>query len=156
MKKIDLHIHTVSTISDRDFTFSLAKLRDYVSSAEIDAIAITNHDIFDLDQFVGISTDVGCKVFPGIEINLEKGHVLVIGENANLDDFNSKALAVSGKIINIGDSVTVEELEEIFGDLNNYLVIPHYEKRPAIKGNTFERLKNMYLLETPCVRIVVA
>lgn len=141
MKKIDLHIHTVSTISDRDFTFSLAKLRDYVSSAEIDAIAITNHDIFDLHQFVGISTDVGCKVFPGIEINLEKGHVLVIGENANLDDFNSKALAVSERIINIGDSVTVEELEEIYGDLNNYLVIPHYEKRPAIKGNTFERLK---------------
>lgn len=141
MKKIDLHIHTVSTISDRDFTLSSFKLCDYVSSAEIDAIAITNHDIFDLEQFVRISSEIGCTVFPGIEINLEKGHVLVIGENANLDDFHSKSLAVSGKITNIGDSITVEELEEIFGDLNNYLIIPHYEKRPAIKGDTFERLK---------------
>lgn len=28
----------------------------------------------------------------------------------------------------------------IFGDLNNYLVIPHYEKRPAISGVTLENI----------------
>ena len=47
LKKIDLHIHTVSTISDRDFEFSLEKLCSYVASAQIDAIAITEHPRMD-------------------------------------------------------------------------------------------------------------
>lgn len=141
MKKIDLHMHTIATMSDSDFTFSLDKLSEYVSTAEIDAIAITNHDLFDRDQYLRINEEVNCKVFPGIEINLEHGHVLIIDEDTNVDDFDAKSKAVTAKIQKIGDSITVEELKQIFGDLNNYLVIPHYEKRPAIKGDTFERLK---------------
>ena len=39
LKKIDLHLHTIPTISDAHFTFSLAKLREYVNSADLDAIA---------------------------------------------------------------------------------------------------------------------
>ena len=81
MKKIDLHIHTVPTISDAHFTFSLAVLREYVNSAELEAIAITNHDMFDLTQFNQITKELDCVVFPGIEINLDKGHVLIISEN---------------------------------------------------------------------------
>ena len=60
LKKIDLHIHTVPTISDAHFTFSLAKLSEYVSSAELDAIAITNHDMFDLGQFNEIAKELDC------------------------------------------------------------------------------------------------
>lgn len=141
MKKIDLHIHTVSTISDKDFTFSLEKLSEYVSSAQIDAIAITNHDLFDLNQFSQISKALNCKVFPGIEINLDKGHVLIIDDDTNSTDFKEKSDVVAAKITKIGDSISVKELEEIFGDLKKYLVIPHHEKKPAIKGATFDSLK---------------
>jgi hypothetical protein len=141
LKKIDLHIHTVTTISDAHFTFSLAKLSEYVSSAELDAIAITNHDMFDLGQFHQIVEELDCVVFPGIEINLDKGHLLVISENENLDEFQIKTQAVSEKIKAVGDSLTVDELVHIFGDLNNYLLIPHYAKKPAIMGDTLERIE---------------
>lgn len=140
MKKIDLHIHTVSTISDIDFSFSLEKLRTYVSNAKIDAISITNHDVFDSDQYRMINEAVDAIVFPGIEVNVETGHVLIISDSENLDDFESKTLLVSQKITEIGDRVTVDELKEIFGDLNDYLVIPHYDKKPAIKGEVLERI----------------
>ncbi len=141
MRKVDLHIHTVPTISDSDFNFCLEKLRDYVTSGEIDAIAVTNHDLFDVNQFKKISSEIDAKVFPGIEINLENGHVLIIDDDANIDRFTAKTNLVSEKITKVGDSISVEELEQIFGDLNVYLVIPHYEKRPAIQGDTFERLR---------------
>lgn len=141
MKKIDLHMHTIPTISDAHFTFSLEKLSEYVSSAELDAIAITNHDMFDLNQFNQIAKELDCVVFPGIEINLDKGHILIISENENLDDFQIKTSAVSKKIKAVGDSITVDELVYIFGDLNQYLIIPHYEKRPAISGDTLERIR---------------
>lgn len=51
MKKIDLHIHTVASISDSPIFFSLNSLEDYVKKLEIDCIAITNHNLFDKDQF---------------------------------------------------------------------------------------------------------
>lgn len=135
-------MHTVPTISDAHFIFSLEKLSEYVSSAELDAIAITNHDMFDLKQFNEISKKLGCVVFPGIEINLDKGHVLIISENENLDDFQLKTSAVSEKIKAIGDSITFDELTRIFGDLNQYLIIPHYEKRPHISGDTLDQIRN--------------
>ena len=51
MKKFDLHIHTLSTISDVSFTFSMEILEQYVKERKIDAIAITNHNMFDLAQY---------------------------------------------------------------------------------------------------------
>lgn len=140
MKKIDLHMHTVPTISDAHFDFSLEKLTEYVDSAELDAIAITNHDVFDLAQFRQIDKELDCIVFPGIEINLANGHILLISENESLDEFQIKTQAVTEKIKVIGDFISVDELFHIFGDLNKYLIIPHYEKKPAISRRTIEQL----------------
>jgi len=140
MKKIDLHIHTMPTISDKEFSFSIDKLKSYVSSAAIDAIAITNHDTFDRNQFMMIKEAVDAIVYPGIEVNLETGHVLIISDGADLDAFWAKTALVSKKITKIGESISVDELKEIFDDLNDYLVIPHYDKTPEIKGEILERI----------------
>ncbi len=141
MRKIDLHIHTVSTISDRPFAFSLDSLKRYVSDARLDAVAITNHDVFDPVQFRNIQQALDIPVFPGIAINVEKGHVLVIARPTEVNDFAIKTNVVSQRITKIGDSIAVEELTQIFGNLHNYLVIPHYEKGPPIAGVTLEKLK---------------
>jgi hypothetical protein len=141
LKKIDLHIHTVSTISDRAFTFSLDAFKRYVDEANLDAVAVTNHDVFDCAQFREIQQTLAPIVFPGIEINVEKGHVLVIARPSEFDDFETKTALVSKRIAKMGDSLSVEELIEIFGNLQNYLVIPHYDKGPSIAGETLEKLR---------------
>lgn len=141
MKKIDLHIHTVPTISDAHFTYSLSKLSEYVKLSKLDAIAITNHDIFDYDQFKEIENQLECKVFPGIEIKLEKCHILLISENEELSDFRYKTQEVSNKIQTSSDFISVEELINIFDDLSKYLLIPHYDKNPSISSNTLEKIK---------------
>lgn len=141
LKKIDLHIHTVPTFSDNDFIFSLEKLRGYVASAGIDAIAITNHDYFDPKQFEEIVSALDINVFPGIEINLKSGQVLVIGDGEELKDFCTKTTSIANKITEVEDFITVNELENIFGDLHKYLVIPHYEKKPAVRGEELEELR---------------
>ncbi|MCH8253359.1 MAG: hypothetical protein IID36_13000, partial [Planctomycetes bacterium] len=66
MKKIDLHIHTVSTVSDAPFSFELNILKRYVSEAALHAIAITNHNMFDGTQFAEIDDALDVVVFPGI------------------------------------------------------------------------------------------
>lgn len=142
MKKLDLHIHTVKTISDSEFIFSLKKLKEYVSSQEIDCIAITNHNLFDLEQFKHISVELDIVVFPGIEINLENGHLLLISDNNELEDFLMKANLVNEKIKKETESITINELEKIFFDLNKYLLIPHYDKTPSLHQEYINRLNS--------------
>jgi len=132
----------VSTIRDRSFSFDINKLQRYVSEAGLDGIAITNHNVFDGIQFRTINEAINTTVFPGIEVSLDGGHVLIISDVADLDNFEVKSEMVSQKITQIGDSISVDELEEIFSDLNDYLVIPHYDKNPSISGEVLDRIAN--------------
>lgn len=141
MKKIDLHTHTVPTISDSDFIFSLPKMKKYVNDLEIDCIAITNHNLFDLQQFNLIKQELEITVLPGIEINLERGHLLLISEYTELEDFESKCNKVNNLINSTDDYITVDTLKEIFIDLTRYLLIPHYDKNPIIKPEIIDKLK---------------
>jgi hypothetical protein len=145
MKKIDLHIHTVKTVSDHDFTFSIDTLKNYVGNVGLDIIAITNHNVFDPTQFRLIQQEIPAKVFPGIEIDLPTGHVLLISDGEDLPSFEVKCNQVSSKIRNHNDSITASELKSIFGDLSVYILIPHYEKTPALKGSDFSELKEYFL-----------
>lgn len=141
MKKCDLHIHTVKGISDRDFDFSMDVLRDYVQKMHIDVIAITNHDLFDYNNYMAIQRELpNTIVLPGIEVDLEKGHILVIADNKDdvLFDFNNKCEAVKEKIKTEHDYLSLEEFLQIFTDLNNYLLIPHYDKDPSLPSSVID------------------
>ena len=117
-------------------------LVEYVAVANLDAIAITNHDIFDHAQYEEICEALDIVVFPGIEINLETGHLLLITSQDDAQDFAICAKEVENRIQTVGDKITTYELQRIFGDLSKYLLIPHYDKKPAIKGDELERIKD--------------
>lgn len=146
MKKIDLHIHTVSTISDYHFEFDLSKLKEYVEKLEIDCIAITNHNTFDFEQFNIIRDSLDIIVFPGIEIDLEGGHLLLISDNSEISeisDFSNKCERVR-KLINTKDEyISLEQFKEIFPSLDKYLLIPHYHKKPIIKPEVIEQIETL-------------
>ena len=121
MKKIDLHIHTITTISDSDFTFCMDSLKRYVTEANLDAIAITNHNIFNVEQFRDINESLPITVFPGIEINLDNCHILLLSDGSDIEDFKSRSDEVLKRISQVDDSITVDDLKNIYGDLNRYL-----------------------------------
>ena len=144
MKKIDLHIHTVKTVSDNELIFSIDTLRRYVTDVELDIIAITNHNVFDSSQFREIQQEIPIRVLPGIEIDLPSGHILLITDGEDLASFEAKCNQVSSKIRNANESITTSELTSFFGELSEYLIIPHYEKSPALKGKDFDELKHYF------------
>ena len=142
MKKIDLHIHTISTVSDCDFEFSIEKLIEYVEREELEAIAITNHNLFDRQQYDTISAAISIPVFPGIEVDVENGHLLVITEKLDIDDFCDKCSCVYRH--NGGDKnsyLSEQTFIEIFGDLKKYILIPHYEKSPVLKQDRIPNIQ---------------
>jgi hypothetical protein len=146
MKKIDLHIHTISTVSDYDFDFDLSKLKEYVDKLEIDCIAITNHNTFDFNQFNIIKDSLDIVVFPGIEIDLERGHLLLISDNTDLseiNDFSKKCERVKKLINSKDDYISLEQFKEIFPLLDKYLLIPHYHKKPVIKPEIIEQIDTL-------------
>lgn len=142
MKKIDLHIHTIPVANkDADFNFDITKFQDYVDGLSIDAVAITNHNLFNLEQFNEITKTLqNVIVLPGIEIDFEGGHLLLIEESDNLGDFNQKCEAVKNEFEN-SSQVNIKRLREIFVDLDKYLIIPHYDKKPNVSSSTIESLK---------------
>ena len=89
MKRIDFHIHTTPSINDSSFEFDFSVLKDYVMDLKLDAIAITNHNLFDLQQYTDVCAKLDILVFPGVEVDLEKGTYL-----GNSSDFKSNRVFI--------------------------------------------------------------
>lgn len=142
MKAVDLHIHTIPTISDSTFEFSMDYLKEYVCKMRLDIIAITNHNLFDSEQFEEIRNELEIMVLPGIEINFEGGHLLLISDANNIEDFQLKCNKVKDKINNPKDIITKLELIEIFEDIHEYLLIPHYPKKPSVPLDVIKEFSN--------------
>lgn len=143
MKRCDFHIHTVPSVSDRTFIYDRDVMKDYVKRTGLDVIAITNHNLFDYGQYNEIKNDLpNTVVLPGIEVDLEKGHILVIANNddGTLFDFNTKCDEVKKQIQTENDYLTFETFVRIFSDYNKYLMIPHYEKSPKLPKEIIEKL----------------
>lgn len=145
MKKIDLHIHTVRTDSDSPFTFSMETLKKYVTEVKLDAIAITNHNLFDRTQYEQIKSELTIPVFPGIEIDVVKGHLLLISDGSDLDDFENKCNQVHAANPTKEDDINVTQLKSIFTDLNAYLLIPHYDKGPQLTPLVIHDIGDEYI-----------
>ena len=84
--KIDIHTHTKKCKSGDSPTREITPVDfcETVLSTEVRIIAITNHNVFDLDQYTAIKTRLGgeAQVWPGIELDVlegeSRGHLLVI------------------------------------------------------------------------------
>lgn len=143
MKRCDLHIHTVPSVSDRMFIYDKEVLLDYVAKTGLDVIAITNHNLFDYTQFQEIKDALShIVVLPGIEVDLEGGHILVITNNddGTLFDFNAKCEEVKKLIKTNDDDISYDTFIRIFGDLSKYLLVPHYEKDPRLHKDIIKKL----------------
>lgn len=143
MKRCDLHIHTVPSVSDSMFTYDKDVLLDYVEKTELDVIAITNHNLFDYSQFQEIKNSLPhIVVLPGIEVDLDNGHILVIANNddGTLFDFNAKCEEVRNLIKTKDDDISCDTFMRIFSDLSRYLLIPHYEKEPKVHKDVISKL----------------
>lgn len=137
MKKIDLHIHTVpNKYLDSTFMYDSVKMKEYVIRNGFDIIAITNHNLFDLNNFRIIKKDLKNEkvtVFPGIEISLENGHILVIGDDT--DEVYNILSTISSEIAKNENSDQYKMSVKDFNKLccgKNFLIIPHYRKAPSI------------------------
>lgn len=143
--KTDLHIHTISTQWDAPFEFSINKLVEYVTTFEINAIAITNHNCFNLNQFQQIKDVLEGQaiVFPGIEVTVapNNAHLLIISESSNIENFVVGCRVIEDNILEPHDCMDIYSIEAAFSGFDDYLIIPHYDKNPAISKDVLKQIE---------------
>ena len=147
MKRIDLHIHTLRTKSDpANFDFDINELSECVKRAGLEAIAVTNHNAFDVENYNSICDALECVVFPGIEINVttpgKYGHVLLIAPQDMISDFAEGASQISQLCSDQDSHISWDQVISIFPDISSYLVIPHYKKKKKLDPQTIEEIRN--------------
>ena len=140
MITIDFHIHTCpSQQKNESFCFSLEKLKEYTTKRNIDAIAITNHNLFDITNYQSIKNSLRIQVYPGIEVDVGGGHMLVISSENNVASFDQACSKIS-QIIAQNDTLDTNQFLSIFNDRHNYLFIPHYKKKPVVSRDILDKL----------------
>ena len=153
MKKIDLHVHTMATSKDSDFVFDIDKMQLYVQISKLDAIAITNHNMFDKEQFNSIKEKMNISVFPGVEVDVENAHMIVITDESDLDNFCEQCNQLKEKMEDGRKFISYDEFITIFSNYEQYLLIPHYKKKPALQQQIIKKFgKNITCGEVDSVK----
>ena len=74
--KIDIHTHTKKTKQGDAETREIGsdEFHEIVSSTEVKIIAITNHNVFDIEQYQEFITEVvdDFQIWPGVELDVIK------------------------------------------------------------------------------------
>mgnify|MGYP001018129702 CR=1 FL=1 len=147
--KIDIHCHTKKIRSGEPESRAVTKevFLKSIQDAGVDIVAITNHDIFDKNQYDEFVEYVGSKfqIWPGIELDtLHSGnnfHLILVGDPTCAGVFDEKVKQLTnGKS---GDFTI--ELDNIINHFSgeNILYIPHFgSKRSAISEENLEYLKD--------------
>ncbi|TOP98459.1 hypothetical protein CGH04_24215, partial [Vibrio parahaemolyticus] len=69
------------------------------------------------EQFSEIKREIDAIVFPGIEIDLDGGHMLLISEGDDLVDFDMRCKEVTKRVNYPHPNISLEEFKEIFPNL---------------------------------------
>lgn len=142
MLKIDLHIHTDPASYENSFVFSLDNLEKYVHNNGLQVIAITNHNHFNKSQFLDIQNKLSdIVVLPGIEIDIENSHLLLVGNVDQVEEINNANDLLSKEIRSEKDWISFDKFVRIFPLYKNYLLIPHYKKKPAMQTATINKFE---------------
>jgi predicted metal-dependent phosphoesterase TrpH len=140
--KIDIHTHTKKCKSGDAPTREISPdaLCRTVLCTEVRIIAITNHNVFDLEQFKAIESnlDPEAQVWPGIELDIvedgSRGHLLVIVSPTLAKDFSGTVDEFTTDSSPDSFTTTIDEVLEKFDSLEP-LYVAHYGQKKRVQEN---------------------
>jgi predicted ATPase len=146
--KIDIHTHTkrckkgdapTREISPEDFC-------EHIGGTDVRIVAITNHNVFDLEQFDAIlgMIDSGVQVWPGIELDITdgegRGHLLVLVSSTHAGAFDQAVSALTASISPDDFTTSISEVLESFDTLGPIYAAHYRQKKPNLSEAALESL----------------
>lgn len=146
--KIDIHTHTKKTKQGDAATREIdAKtFHEIVSSTEVKIIAITNHNVFDLEQFDEFVATVGSdfQIWPGVELDIleedRRGHLIVIVAPGHAKAFSEKVKSVSEGMTPDNFSISIDNVISNFDNLNPLYIAHYKQKKPDLTDKDIEKI----------------
>jgi predicted ATPase len=146
--KIDLHVHTKKCKQGDAQTreVSASDFSDIVLATQVKIIAITNHNVFDIDQYQEIVEKAKgeIQVWPGIELDVieegRRGHLLVISSPNQVKEFSEKVESITVGSTPDSFSVSIDETIKVFDDLGPLYIAHYKQKKPDISEVALEKL----------------
>jgi predicted ATPase len=146
--KIDIHVHTRKCKKGDAHTRNIEPERfaEIVSSTEVQILAITNHNVFDLDQFNQIEDviDDHIQIWPGVELDIVenevRSHLLVIVSPLNAQAFDSAVSEITANQDPDDFTATIKETLANFDQLGPLYVAHYKQKKPAMPESTIDLL----------------
>jgi hypothetical protein len=145
--KIDLHAHTKKTKQGEADTRNIdaRSFSDIVTSTDVGIIAITNHNLFDSEQYESFLKSVGSRIqiWPGVELDVlcgdKKGHLLVIISPQKVGEFSKLINSLTMSCNPNQYVISIEDVVKHFDNLNP-LYIAHYQKNPDLDDDCINKL----------------
>jgi predicted ATPase len=146
--KIDIHVHTKKTKQGDAETRAVDadKFHQIVSSTEVEIIAITNHNVFDLEQYQEFTNTVGddFQIWPGIELDVvvedRRGHLLVIVSPEKAKELAATIASVSAEMTPDNFKISLDEVISNFDQLNPIYIAHYKQKKPDLNDDDIECL----------------
>ena len=146
--KIDIHTHTKKCKSGDAPTREISpdEFCEAVKSTDVGIIAITNHNVFDLEQYSEIRNAIGedAQVWPGIELDIiadgSRGHLLVIVSPEKAAEFAGVVTELTDGSTPDTFTTTIDEVIEELDDLAPLYVAHYKQKKPNISDEALEIL----------------
>ena len=149
--KIDIHAHTRKVKSGDAVTRNIEKKKfiNILKDTDVNILAITNHNHFDLTQFEQFRDGVAshCQVWSGIELdvleNEKRSHLIVICNPKNYLDFNQSVNEIlQGKNPNTF-TISLGEIVEKFDALDCIYIAHYFVKEPNLGDMELELLSSL-------------
>ena len=147
--RIDLHCHTLATKGEgRERNVTPELFAEKIDAAQVDIVAVTNHNPFDLDQYELLreAVDGAAQVWPGIELDIERWsggkpwHMIVITSPDSKVSFSESIKTLQNGRSPKDCSWPFEEIWEAFKDSNALFISHCHDKAPAITEEEIARV----------------
>lgn len=146
--KIDIHTHTrkckKGDAPGREIT--AAAFCSIVSATDVGIICITNHNVFDLDQFQKIQSGLSPQqqAWPGIELDVVtdegRGHLLVIVSPNVAQAFSQAAIALTKNAAPDSFETSIAGVLKSFEPFHPVYVAHYKQKKPSISDEALAEL----------------
>lgn len=147
--KIDLHCHTKATKTGDSpkRNISALEFKNKVNSVDVKIVGITNHNCFDLKQYISFKETVqnDFLIWPGVEldvqgVNNEKGHILIVVNPKVVDKFDEKLSNIIGDTV-CDDFICSLDTLSNFANSLDCIIMPHYFKPKSLDEESINYLK---------------
>lgn len=149
--RIDIHTHTkkIKQGDSENRNIDVNRFTEIIKETDVKILAITNHNHFDIEQYMQFKTSVEgiCQIWTGIELDIleeeRKAHLIVIVNPKNAEAFSEKVNEVIGTTSADSFTISIDDVVSNFDNLDAIFIAHYHSKKPNLADKDVEKLERL-------------